>query len=98
VNTVKVLVGDVLFPYLKVGVIDQDVEKNDQSITHSFRCGTQDNIKNISRRSRRSDKKIEGNFPNLIRENFYGGSFGKDENRESCLEKRSYTIIEGYRL
>jgi len=25
VNTVKVLVGDVLFPYLKVGVIDQDV-------------------------------------------------------------------------
>jgi len=28
VNTVKVLVGDVLFPYLKVGVIDQNVEKN----------------------------------------------------------------------
>ena len=88
VNTVKALVGDILFPYLKVGVIDQDVEKNDQSITHSFRCGTQDHIKNIKRRSRRSDKKIKGNFPNLIRENFYGGSFGKDEDRESCLREK----------
>ena len=58
VNTVKVLVGDVLFPYLKVGVIDQNVEKNDQSITHSFRCGKRDHIKKIIRRSRCSDKKI----------------------------------------
>ena len=62
VNTVKVLVGDVLFPYLKVGVIDQNVEKNDQSITHSFRCGTQDHIKNIRRRSRRSEKNKKVTF------------------------------------